>query len=202
MTIVIGLTGSIASGKSTIARIISEWDIPIIDADVISREVVEAGEEAYQEIVRVFGENVLQSDQSLDRKKLGQVIFKDAAKREQLNKIVHPAVRKKMLRQRDNYVEAGESAVVLDIPLLFESKLTHLVDKVLVVFVNEQTQLKRLMGRNNFTREEAEDRISSQISMEDKAAMADKVINNNGTIEESKRQLESILEEWHVKKSG
>ncbi|WP_053218944.1 dephospho-CoA kinase [Virgibacillus senegalensis] len=198
MTLVIGLTGGIASGKSTIAGMLAEANIPIIDADVISRKVVEKGETAYRDIVNAFGEEVLFPDGNLDRGKLGEIIFKNKAKREQLNKIVHPAVRAKMLEQRDQYVDKGEKAVVLDIPLLYESSLTHFVDKVLVVYVDERIQLHRLMERNGFTEEEATDRISSQLSLDEKADMADEVINNNGNLEESRQQLLDILNKWKI----
>ncbi|QTN00044.1 dephospho-CoA kinase [Sediminibacillus dalangtanensis] len=198
MALVIGLTGGIASGKSTIAGIFAEWNIPIVDADIISRQVVEKGEAAYEQIVDLFGEDVLLSDGNLDRGKLGSIIFKDKEKREQLNNIVHPAVRKKMLEQRDAYADKGEAAVVLDIPLLYESGLTHFVDKVLVVYVDEPTQRQRLMDRNGFSEEEAIDRMNSQLPLEKKAKMADEIIDNNGSVESSRQQLLTILKKWEV----
>ncbi|SDN05895.1 dephospho-CoA kinase [Sediminibacillus halophilus] len=198
MALVIGLTGGIASGKSTIAGIFAEWDIPVVDADIISRQVVERGETAYEQIVDVFGEEVLLSDGNLDRGKLGRIIFKDKEKREQLNSIVHPAVRKKMLEQRDTYADKGEEAVVMDIPLLYESDLTHFVDKVLVVYVDEQTQKQRLMNRNGFSEEEAIDRIHSQLPLDKKAKMADEIIDNNGSMECSREQLLTILKKWKI----
>ncbi|MBO8156448.1 MAG: dephospho-CoA kinase [Bacillaceae bacterium] len=198
MTLVIGLTGSIASGKSTVARMFQDLDIPVVDADQISREVVEPGETAYQEIVETFGKEVLHDDGSLNRKKLGAIVFQDENKRQMLNAIVHPQVRKKMLERRDTYVAEQKKAVVLDIPLLFESKLTHFVEKTVVVYVDPEVQLERLMNRDNLTEDEALQRMNAQIPITEKAKMADAVIDNNGSIEESYKQLKQILEEWHV----
>jgi len=198
MTLVIGLTGSIATGKSTVSLMFDEFNIPVVDADKLSREVVRPGEEAYNEIVAAFGKQILREDQTLDRDKLGQIIFADEAKRNTLNQIVHPAVRKKMIEKRDAYVKQKEKCIVLDIPLLFESKLTGFVDKSIVVYVDEAVQLKRLMDRNGYAKEEAMQRISSQIPVKEKADLADEVIDNNGSKIESCRQLESILIRWGV----
>ncbi|AIK38466.1 dephospho-CoA kinase [Bacillus pseudomycoides] len=198
MTIVIGLTGGIASGKSTVSQMFRELQIPVIDADIIAREVVEQGKEAYKEIIEVFGEDVLQVDGKLDRQKLGSIVFHNEEKRLQLNKIVHPAVRKEMNVQKDMYIKEGVQAVVLDIPLLFESKLTALVDRIVVVAVSPSMQLERLMKRNGFTEEDAKARIDSQMPLAEKATLANKVIYNDGTIAETKAQLQLILKEWNI----
>lgn len=198
MALIIGLTGGIASGKSTVARMLFELGLPVIDADQIAREVVEVGEEAYLQIVEKFGEEILQENKTIDRAKLGAVVFNDEEKRKLLNSIVHPAVRKKMLEQKEQYVKKGEKTIVLDIPLLFESNLTHLVDKVVVVYVDDDIQLERLMARNGFSKEEAEARIKAQMPLKEKVAKADAVINNNGTIEQTKEQLLTILKQWDV----
>jgi len=198
MTLVIGLTGSIASGKSTVSLMFDEFDIPVIDADKLSREVVRPGEKAYQGIVDAFGEGILREDLTLDREALGQMVFADEEKRKRLNEIVHPAVRKSMLSKRDAYLKKQEKCVVLDIPLLFESKLTHFVDKTLVVYVDEPVQIERLMDRNGYSEEEAMQRIRSQIPVKEKAKMADKVIDNNGSKYESYQQLEKILQDWGI----
>jgi len=198
VTLIIGLTGSIASGKSTVSLMFDEFNIPVIDADKLSREAVWPGEDAYNEIIAAFGEEILREDLTLDREKLGRIVFADEEKRKTLNQIVHPAVREKMLAKRDAYVKRGEKCVVLDIPLLFESKLTHLVDKTLVVYVEETVQLKRLMERNGYAEEEAMQRISSQIPVKEKASLADEVIDNNGSKFESFQQLETILKSWEV----
>lgn len=198
MALIIGLTGSIASGKSTVSKMFDDFTIPVVDADKISREVVTPGEAAYEKVIHTFGKEIVQEDQMIDRKKLGAIIFSDEAKRQQLNNIVHPAVREKMLEQRDSFVSEGAKCVVLDIPLLFESKLTHFVDKIMVVYVDENTQLARLMERDGSEEEEAMQRIQSQIPVSEKAKLADAIIDNNGTTDESYQQLRVILTDWNI----
>lgn len=195
---IIGLTGSIASGKSTVSNMLRDYGLPIVDADVVARVVVEPGTETLKEIVKAFGEEILTETGELDRPKLGSIIFNDEEKRKLLNSIIHPAIRKEMLRQRDVHIANGAETVIMDIPLLFESKLQHFVDKILVVTVSEEVQLERLMERNNLSEEEAKARIQSQLPLSVKEEGADAVINNNGTIEETKLQLENILRNWHV----
>lgn len=198
MTLIIGLTGSIGTGKSTIANKMKQLKIPVIDADLIAREVVEPGEQAYVDIVAQFGDDILQTDKTLDRKKLGEIVFSNDEKRKQLNAIIHPAIRQKMLDQRDAYVAEGVPCVVLDIPLLYESKLTHFVEKIIVVATDRTIQLERILNRDDSTEEEAKRRIDSQIDIEEKVKWADAVIDNNGTIAESERQLIHILTDWNV----
>lgn len=193
MTVVIGLTGGIASGKSTVSNMVKNLGIRVVDADQISREVVEVGKPAYQQILSVFGDEILHQDKTINREKLGAIIFGDQSKREQLNKIVHPAVRIEMLNGVEEEKEKNSKAVVLDIPLLFESKLTHMVDKTILVYVDEETQLKRLMQRNGYKEEEARMRIGSQLPLRTKIELSDEIIDNNGTIEETERQLHEIL---------
>ena len=198
MALIIGLTGGISSGKSTVSTMFSTLHIPVIDADKVSREVVEPGKSAYHEIRRVFGQEIFKKDQTLNRKKLGAIIFADEEKRKQLNAIVHPAVRKEMLQQRDHYVEQGEKCVVLDIPLLFEGNLTSMVDKTIVVAVGEDVQLQRLMARDQLTIMEAKQRIKSQMPIREKVDLADAVINNNGSKIDSEKQSMMILKEWNI----
>ena len=198
MALVIGLTGSIGTGKSTIANKFRELNIPVIDADVIAREVVEPDTETYRKIVETFGEEILHDDRTLNRKALGSIVFSDEHKRKQLNAIIHPAIRKEMLRQRDNWIEKGKECIVLDIPLLYESKLTHFVDKVIVVYVDEDVQLQRIVERDQSSKEEAKRRIAAQIPVAEKAKKADAVIDNNGTKEDSYEQLKKILLDWGI----
>lgn len=198
LALTIGLTGSIASGKSTVSLMFDDYNIPVVDADKLSREVVKPGEKAYEQIIDTFGKDILREDKSLDRKKLGALIFADENKRNKLNSIVHPAVREKMVQRRDGFLQAGSKCVVLDIPLLFESKLTHFVDKTVVVYVDEELQLKRLMERDNYSVEEALQRIRSQMPVKEKAALADAVIDNNGSKFETYEQLEKLLKSWEV----
>ncbi|PAQ16621.1 dephospho-CoA kinase [Bacillaceae bacterium SAOS 7] len=198
MANIIGLTGGIASGKSTVSQMLKEKGFTIVDADVAARAVVELGQPALTQIIETFGEGILQEDGSLDRLKLGKRIFNNEVERKKLNSIVHPAVRQFMLAEKEAAIEAGKKTIIMDIPLLFESQLTWMVEKVIVVYVNEDTQLHRLMARNDFDEATAKSRITSQLNLGDKATQADAVINNNGTLEETKEQLEQILIDWHL----
>ncbi|MBR7554252.1 dephospho-CoA kinase [Allobacillus sp. GCM10007491] len=198
MTLVVGLTGSIATGKSTISNMFKVAEIPVIDADAIARDVVEPGEPAFEKIKAHFGDEVIGTDGTLDRKRLGNIVFNDEQKRTELNQIIHPEIRKEMLTQRDKLIKQDVPLVVMDIPLLFESKLFDYVDRTLVVYIPEELQLERLMDRDGSTREEAKSRIDAQISIEKKKNQADAIINNSGTVDESKQQLRDILTNWNV----
>lgn len=198
MSLVIGLTGGIASGKSTVSNMLKELAITVIDADVEARLAVEKGEPAYQKILTEFGDDIVLPGGDIDRVKLGSIIFHNAQKRQLLNGIVHPEVRRRMNSQVEAAKERGEQVIVLDIPLLFESKLTHMVEKTILVYVDRDIQLKRLMERNNLSLDEAEARIKSQMPLSDKVPLANAVINNNGTITETKKQLIEILMGWGI----
>lgn len=193
---IIGLTGSIASGKSTVSAMLAEMGYPIVDADKVARIVVEPGSETLEKIRVLFGEEVILPDGTMDRKKVGELIFNDPASRKKLNDVIHPAIRMEMLRQRGEFLDQGFETVIMDIPLLFESRLQHLVDKVLVVSVTEEHQLKRLMERNGLSEKEARARIASQLPMSVKEEGADAVIYNNGSVDETKWQLNRILDQW------
>lgn len=195
---IIGLTGSIASGKSTVANMLKANGLPIVDADLVAREVVEPGTPVLKKIAEVFGQDILTDDGNLNRGKLGSLIFHDETKRKMLNDIIHPAIRQEMLRRRDEYIAKGEKTVIMDIPLLFESKLQHFVEKILVVSVTEEIQLKRLMDRNQLSKEEALARISTQLPLSIKEQGADAVVYNNSTFEETEKQLVTILKNWDV----
>ncbi|WP_042459613.1 dephospho-CoA kinase [Neobacillus dielmonensis] len=198
MTLVIGLTGGIASGKSTVSNMFKEIGITVIDADVEARLAVQQGEPAYKQIIAEFGEEILLADGEIDRPKLGSIIFHDFEKRQRLNEITHPEVRKRMVQKMQVAALNQEKAVVLDIPLLFESKLTYMVEKTILVYVNLETQLKRLMDRNQLSEEEARARILSQMPLSEKVKLADAVIDNTSTIDSSKQQLLAILQDWGV----
>lgn len=195
---IIGLTGSIASGKSTVAKMMTALGLPIVDADVVARDVVEPGTETLALIVQNFGEDILLEDGNLNRPKLGDIIFHEPVKRKILNDIMHPAIRQEMLRQRDAYLEAGQKHVVMDIPLLFESKLEHFVERILVVSVSEEVQLRRLMERNQLSKEDALARMHSQLPMSVKEKSAHAVIYNNENLQQTEEQLKKILTHWGV----
>ncbi|MFF2878779.1 dephospho-CoA kinase [Gottfriedia sp. NPDC057991] len=190
---IFGLTGSIASGKSTVSNFLKELNVPIVDADVIAKEVVGIGQPAYKKIVEAFGSEILLDSGEINRPFLGSIIFNNEEKRLQLNEIVHPEVRREMKEQANRYIKQGEPLVILDIPLLYEGNSIELVEKVIVVTVSEENQLKRLMNRNGLSKEDALLRIASQIPVKEKAARADYVINNNGDFEDTKRQVKDLL---------
>ncbi|WP_066194703.1 MULTISPECIES: dephospho-CoA kinase [Gracilibacillus] len=196
---IIGITGNIATGKSLVSQILMEdYHIPVIDADLVAREVVEPGEPALHEIITVFGEEMLQADGTLDRGKLGKLIFQEKESRHQLNSIVHPAIRQRMQQQKETLLQQGHATIALDIPLLFENNLTYLVDRTIVVAATESVQKKRLMERNQLSKEEAEKRMGSQMDLEKKKQLADYVIDNSGTITETKQQVAAVLKDWQI----
>lgn len=192
----IGLTGSVATGKSTVSNMIQQAGIPLVDADIAARKVVEPGTEGLKEIVAYFGEEILLADGTLDRAKLGEIIFKDKEKREKLNEITHPRVKDYMLEARERFFRAGEELVFFDIPLLFESHLESLVDQIVVVWTTPETELKRLMERNNLTKEDALRRIESQMGIDEKARKADFVIDNNESLEKTQKQVYTFIERF------
>ena len=195
---IIGLTGSIASGKSTVSAMLRKKGLPIVDADEIARLVVEPGSPVLLEISRQFGADVIQEDGSLNREKLGERIFGNEEERQKLNGIIHPAIRQEMLRQKDEWLSNGANTIIMDIPLLFESKLQSFVDKIIVVSVSPEIQKERLIARNVLSQEEADARIRTQLSMKVKEQGADAVLFNDGTQEETEKQLEHVLLEWHI----
>ncbi|MFA1641570.1 dephospho-CoA kinase [Chryseomicrobium palamuruense] len=193
---IIGLTGSIATGKSTVANRFKEHGIPVVDADLIARQVVEPGSETLQKIAQAFGESALHADGTMNREEIGRQIFGNEEKRALLNGIIHPAIRKEMLRQKDHHLANGKKIVILDIPLLFESKLEHFVEQILVVATSREIQKQRLMARNGLSEQEALERMNSQLSIDDKAKWADEVIRNDGTLEELEAQVDALVSKW------
>lgn len=189
----IGLTGSIASGKSTVSRILAECGAPIIDADLIARAVAERGEIGWQKIIEAFGEEVLQKNGQLDRGKVGEMIFRDATKRAELDSIMHPIILKRMEEEIATYQQQGEEIIILDIPLLLELGWQDKVSAVWLVAVSPDTQKKRLMARNNLTEDQAVVRIASQMSIEEKRRYADVIIDNNGALETT---IHTVQAKW------
>jgi len=195
---VIGLTGGIASGKSLVAGFLRELGAIVIDADVIAREVVEPGTEAWREIVEAFGEEFLLPSGHLDRKKLARKIFQDPAARETLEAITHPRIRKRMLEEVERQRSFGDSCrrvIVLDIPLLFETGRPPGLDGVIVVYADEEILLERLIARDGIPREEAELRLRAQMPLREKVRLADWVIDNNGPPEATRAQVEALWRE-------
>ncbi|KAJ4468813.1 CoaE-domain-containing protein [Lentinula aciculospora] len=191
--LVIGLTGGIATGKSTVSKLLKDRHVLVIDADVIARQVVEPGTSGLAKIVRSFGDNILLPDGSLDRKALGSIIFKDEQKRKQLNAIVHPAVRRAMFWGVFKCWLKGHRFCVLDVPLLIEGPLWKLVYKVVLVYCPADIQLRRLMLRDNSSIEDASSRLNSQIPIRDKLKYADDRIDNSGGVEELNAKVDAFV---------
>ena len=194
MMLVIGLTGGIASGKSSVSKILSDLGAAIIDADAIARTIVEPGKPALRQIIQHFGEAIIQADGSLNRRKLGDIVFADSVQREKLENITHPAIWQEVNRQVTAAQAMGSKVAVLDVPLLFETGWDKKVDSVWVVYVQRQTQIERLMKRDNLTQSKAEQRIDSQLSLEIKIQRADVIIDNSGTPDETRYQVAAA---WH-----
>lgn len=196
MSCVVGLTGSIATGKSTVVEWFKTKHVPVIDADQIAREIVEPGKPILMRLKETFGEAIIQTDGSLDRALLGQMIFNDDTLRQKLDDLMHPAIVKEMVARRDKYLNQNEPLIILDIPLLFEGGLTDLVDRIMVVYTTESVQLERLMNRNKLSKQEATQRIKTQWSIEKKKALAADVIDNNGSIEETYQQCDALYQKY------
>jgi dephospho-CoA kinase len=194
MGLIIGLTGGIASGKSLVSAIMAENGATVIDADLLSRDVVRRGEPALDEIRALFGDKVLRKNGSLDRKALGDIVFNDPEALEQLNRIVHPRVIA-LLKSvtADIFKKDPSTIVVIDAPLLIETGTHHEIDQLVVVYVSTVVQIQRLMERDHLSREQALRRMSLQMSLEEKIAIADHVIDNSGTPEDTRAQVEELM---------
>ena len=190
--IIVGLTGSVGTGKSTVANFFKELGAYIIDWDALAREVVRPHVKAWGEIVEYFGKDVLNEDLTINRQKLADIVFSDREKVDKLNQISHPEVFKEDERITNEIRSLAPDALIIkDIPLLIEAALPVFVDKIVIVYVSEQTQLKRLEEKG-MSRKDAQNRIKSQLPLEEKIKSADFVINNDGSLEETKRQVEEI----------
>lgn len=189
---VIGLTGGIASGKSSVAALVSAYGIPVIDADQLARDVVTPGSAALVRIVECFGKGVLDSSGALDRAALAEIVFADSAAREKLEAILHPAIKLLAEKRLAELHGSGEQAVFYMAPLLIEAGAVDRVDEIWVVYLDWETQLNRLMARDLLTREAAEKRIASQMPMEEKKKYGRVVIDNSGNKTELAEQVESL----------
>ncbi|CAE6459746.1 unnamed protein product [Rhizoctonia solani] len=193
--LIVGLTGGIASGKSTVSSLLTAHGIPVIDADIIARQVVESGTPGHAAICTTFGTGILkEGSQDIDRKKLGDIVFNDERKRKQLNAIVHPAVRKAMFWSVIRCWIRGERVCVLDVPLLIETGMWKQVGKVVLVYVSKELQMQRLMRRDSSDRAAAQSRVASQLPLASKLEYADVVIDNSGSMAETDRQVASLAQ--------
>lgn len=191
----IGLTGGIASGKSTVLTYFKDKGIPYIDADIVAREVVEPGTEGLKAIVDTFGSHVLHDDGTLNREALGAIVFHNEEKRQLLNSCLKTHIRNRIMELTSQYEQGNTPILIYDIPLLIEGEWYTMMDEVWLVYVNETTQIERLMSRNGYTREDAIARINSQMRLDDKRAYADIIIDNNGTPHDLTVQLNTIWNE-------
>jgi len=202
VTRVVGLTGGIGSGKSTVCRLLSALGAVVIDSDAIVHELQAPGTKLLAQIAESFGSEMIRPDGSLDRARLGQLVFGDDAARARLNALVHPVVSRETLRRLEAARAAGAALVVLDIPLLLEGRAdrssgagrtaSDSASEVIVVYAREEQQIERQLARDGSSREHATERVRAQLSIEEKRKLADYVIDNSGTPEDTERQVREL----------
>ncbi|MFQ5788810.1 MAG: dephospho-CoA kinase, partial [Thermodesulfobacteriota bacterium] len=190
---IIGLTGNIASGKTEVANIFKDLGAKVIDADQIAREIVKPGEVAWLEITDEFGREILNSDGTINRQKLGEIVFNDKLKREKLNRITHPTIIATIKERIETYEEERVKVVIIEAALIVEKGgLKDLIDDLIVVTADRETQIKRIISRDGLKREEALSRIKSQMPATQKIQHATHVIDNSGTLAKTKNQVEQL----------
>jgi dephospho-CoA kinase len=187
----IGLTGGVGSGKSTVAAMLRELGASVVDADEASHAVYEPGTPGFAAVVREFGDDYVH-DGRIDRKRLGELVFRDADARRRLNAIVHPLVRDWMAARTVEAAGKGAEVVVQDVPLLFENRLGDIFSSVVLVYVPEHVQIERLVHGRGFTPERAREVIAAQMPIEDKRRLAQHVIDNSGTLEKTREQVAKL----------
>mgnify|MGYP000945268759 FL=1 len=197
---VIGLTGGIASGKTTVSNLFKISGVPVIDADLVARQVVEKGTVGLSALVNRFGEAILNTDGTLNRTELGKRMFSEEAIRSEVNDILQPLIRQEITSRIQAYKDQGKALIVLDVPLLFEMHYDNLCDDIIVVAVSVETQIARMEKRNGYTREEALERIQSQMPLEEKVKRATIVWSNEGTLQELEQKVHQWLLENFLKK--
>jgi dephospho-CoA kinase len=190
----VGLTGGIASGKSAVAAILRCLGASIINADDLSREVVQPEQEAWKEIIKTFGPDILQEDKTLDRRKLRKIVFDNPEARKRLEAIIHPRVRALAERNISELAAAGSSVIVYEVPLLFEAQIHLWLRPVILVACDIETQKQRLLARDHLTELEARQHLDAQMSLEEKRKLADYVIENDGTLEKLEQQVRAVLQ--------
>lgn len=194
MSFILGITGSIATGKSTVVNIFKQYGFPVVDADIIAREVVEPNTAGLKKVVETFGSSVLCSDGSLNRKQLGQIIFSDTKKRQALNALLAPFLQEAIIEQIKR-ASAAAALVIADIPLLYEAGYDKYMDQVAVVYIPEDLQVQRLMKRDRITKKEAQKKVASQLSIEEKKKRADIIFDNQESLSSIRQQIFSWLKE-------
>jgi dephospho-CoA kinase len=193
---IVGLTGGVASGKTVVSQVLKEEGAYIIDADQIARELVQPHKPAWSELIRAFGQEILQEDGSIQRKKLADKVFVDPRQRKLLNQILHPRIKEEMDRRTKEIVEKDPQAiVVIDAPLLVELGDHREMDKLIVVTSTQTQQIERLKDRDRTNTEEALRIVSSQMPLEEKLRYADYIIRNEGSMEETKKRAKEVYQE-------
>ena len=187
----VGVTGSIACGKSVVSNYLKKLGYIVIDADKIGHEKLNS-KDVVEKLVKIFGEQILDTH-GVNRLKLGSLVFGNSKNLEKLNEIIHPKIKNEIRKIEKKY--SKEKLVFIDVALLFEAKFSDLVDKTIVVYCDEKTQLKRLMKRNNLTKQNALRRINSQLSSKEKAKLGDYIVNNSNSLEFTYKQVDNIIEE-------
>ena len=189
----IGLTGGIATGKSTVKNKLLAMNIPVIDADMISHEITQAGGLGYDQIVSQFGNDILNADQSLNRRQLGDIVFSDPQKLLQLENILHPLIQAEVKQRKLKFHESGEALCFYDVPLLFEKKLAAQFDQIVMVYAPLTTQVERIMLRNNLTHTQALARINAQLPMSEKLSRANFCLDNSTNLEDLNLQVVNLV---------
>ncbi|XP_010510768.2 PREDICTED: dephospho-CoA kinase [Camelina sativa] len=192
---IVGLTGGIASGKSTVSNLFKASGIPVVDADVVARDVLKKGSGGWKKVVAAFGDEILLPSREVDRPKLGQIVFSSDSKRQLLNKLMAPYISTGIFLEILKQWASGAKVIVVDIPLLFEVKMDKWTKPTVVVWVSEETQLKRLMERDGLSEEDARNRVMAQMPLDLKRSKADIVIDNNGSLDDLHQQFDKVLSE-------
>ncbi|XP_018807851.1 dephospho-CoA kinase-like [Juglans regia] len=190
---IVGLTGGISSGKSTVSNLFKSHGVPVVDADLIARDVLKKGTGGWKKVVAAFGEDILQANGEVDRPKLGQIVFTDPTKRQLLNRLLAPYISSGIFWEIVKLWMRGFKVIVLDVPLLFEAKMDKWTKPIMVVWVDPETQLKRLMERDRTSEEDAQNRINAQMSLDLKRTKADIVIDNTGSREDLNENFRKVL---------
>jgi dephospho-CoA kinase len=190
----VGLTGGIASGKSTVAAILYRLGAAVINADDLSREVVQPEQDAWKEIIDTFGTDILQEDTTLDRRKLRKIVFDYPEARKKLEAIIHPRVRALAEKKISELAAAGSSIIVYEVPLLFENQIHLWLRPVILVACDIEAQKQRLLERDHLTAIEAQQHLDAQMSLAEKRKLADYVIENNGSLEQLEQQVHEVLQ--------
>lgn len=196
--VIIGLTGGIATGKSTVSKMFEDYGIPVIDTDIIARNLLRKGTQTYDEIIKSFGNDVLLTNGDISRKHLAKIIFEDEEQRIKLNQLTHPKVKEEVFSSLEKYRRDHVKFVLVDVPLLFESKFNDIVDIIIVVSTTRDKQIERLIDRDKISKEYAITKIQSQMSLQEKEKRADYIIDNSASIIQTKNEFLRIMEELEV----